>query len=510
MLTPDRARRAVRALAAAHAKLMAGSPEAARQLAAAAERGPLTPLDGARVELLRAQTALYPIYRPEAPRLLVHAARRLAPLDAALSRETHLAAIEAAIYAGPLGEDGELYGAARAGLAAPPAPEPPCAVDLLLDGLATQLVEGGASGFAVLKQALVALRVEPDVRRLWMAMISAMDLGDDGTWEVLVSRQVQIARETGAIATLPVALTLRAILLTFGARFNDAAAVIQEADDIGSAIGAAPHPAAPLILTAWQGRPDETTALIASARRKVTNSGEGLIITTAEYAEAIQRIGLGQYDAALEAALKASANTEPFSSLPLPDVVEAALRSNKPDIARAAVQRLSTVARASGTQWALGIEARSQALVCEDRLEAETLYVEAIERLRGTAIAVDLARAHLLFGEWLRRERRRTDAREHLRTAHDMFSAMGAEAFADRAARELRVTGERARKRSTGPIFQLTPQQAQVARLASQGRSNPEIAAQLFISPRTVEYHLRGVFAVLGITSRKQLANALD
>jgi DNA-binding CsgD family transcriptional regulator len=506
-LSPDRACRSVRALAAAQAKLMAGSPEAACQLASLAEAGPLDPLDGARAELLLAQTALYPTFRPDAAGLLVHAARRLAPLDAALSRQTYFEAIQAALFAGRLGHEGGLRAAGEAALAAPPAPVPPRPVDLLLDGWATRLVEGAAAGFPTLKQALSACRTETDVR--WIG--TGLELWDDDTWGVLASRLVQVARETGALTGLPVALNHLALLHTFGGHFGAAAAVIQEADAICSAIGAAPRPYARLLLAAWRGGLQETTALIANAIRDVTASGEGLVIMFAECAGAIQHIGLGRYDLALASALKASGTEEPlFASLSLPNVIEAAVRDNKPDVAVPALQQLSTITRASGTQWALGVEARSQALLCEDRHEAEKLYGEAIERLGNCTIAVELARAQLLYGEWLRRERRPTDAREHLRTAHDMFSAMGATAFADRVGRELRATGERARKRSVPTTLQLTPQQAVVAKLASQRQTNPEIGAQLFISPRTVEYHLRAVFAALGITSRNQLAGALE
>jgi DNA-binding CsgD family transcriptional regulator len=507
-LTPDRGRRAKRALAAGQAKLIAGSLEGARQLAAMAEAGPLDPLDGARVELLRAQ--IYPTYHPDAPRLLVDAARRLAPLDAALSRETYVEAILAALYAGCLGEDGGLRSTVEAALAAPPAPEPPRPVDLVLDGLATRLVEGGAAGSPALKQAIVAFRTEPD-SQMRMIQISFPDVGDDDTWQMLVSRQVQVARETGALTVLPIPLQHLALLNTFAGHFDAAAAMIQEADVIGSAVGVAPRPYAALFLAGWRGRLDETTTLIEHALRGATATGEGLIITMAQLAEAIQRIGLGQYDMALEEALKASETGGPLlSSLPLPDVIEAAVRSNKPDVAVSALERLSTITRASGTQWSLGIEARSRALVCKDGQEAERLYGEAIGRLGHTTIAVDLARTHLLYGEWLRRERRRTDARKHLRRAYDMFSAMGAEAFRDRAAGELQATGERLRKRSVQSESHLTPQQAHVALLASQGHTNLQIAAQLFVSPKTVEYHLRAVFTTLGITSRFQLAGALE
>jgi DNA-binding CsgD family transcriptional regulator len=507
-LTPDPAVRAVRALAAAQAKLTAGSPDAARQLAAIAEAGPLDPLDGARLELLLAQTALYPTYRPDAPRRLIAAARRLAPLDAALSRETYFEAIQAALFGGRLGEKGGLRAAAEAALAAPPAPVPARPVDVLLDGWAIRLVKGPADGFPMLKQALAAFRNEPDVR--WLG--TGMELWDDDTWHMLTNRLVRAARQTGSLTALPVALNHLALVHTFRGQFDAATEVIQEADTIGSAIGTAPRAYARLFLTGWRGRLPETTQSIANAVRHVSATREGLVIMFAESAAAIQRIGLGNYDIGLEAALKASEPEEPtfFAVLSLPDVIEAAARSNRLDVATIAFQRLSTVTRASGTQWALGVEARSQALLCEDPHEAEGLYSDAVARLGCTTIAVDLARAHTVYGEWLWRQRRRSDAREHLRTAYDMFSTMGAEAFAERVARELRATGERARKRSIATRPQLTAQQSQVARLASGGHSNPEIAAQLFISPRTVEYHLRGVFATLGITSRKQLASALD
>jgi DNA-binding CsgD family transcriptional regulator/tetratricopeptide (TPR) repeat protein len=510
-LTPHGGRRAVRAMAAAQAKLMAGSPDAARQLAAVAEAGPLTPLDGARLELLLAQTAIYPTYRPAAPRLLVNAARRLAPLDAAVSRETYLEAIQAAMFAGRLGKQGEAQAAAEAALAAPPAPQPPRGVDLLLDGLATRLVKGGAAGTTTLQRALAALRTETDTRWLWTAMRTAIDLGDDESWSVLASRQVEVARQTGTLAVLPMALMQQSLLHIFTGRFDAAAAAIEEADAIDAAIRAAPVPYARVHLAAWRGRLEETTALIGTVVGEATASGEGLVLTTAAYSATIQRIALGQYDEALATALKASDADQPLYSMwALPDVIEAAVRTNKPDVARTALHRLSTMARASGTAWVLGVEARSQALLCDDRPKADKLYRQAINRLDHTLIAIDLARAHLLYGEWLRRERRRIEAREHLRTAHDMFGSMGAEAFADRVARELHATGERIRSHSPETTTQLTPQQAQVARLASEGYTNSEIGARLFISPRTVEYHLRNVFVTLDISSRSQLANALE
>jgi DNA-binding CsgD family transcriptional regulator len=509
-LTPEPGRRARRALAAARAKLMAGSSDATRKLAAVAEAGPLDPLDSARLDLLLAQTAIYPTFQAVAPRLLVNAARRLAPLDAALSRETYLEAIQAALYAGRFGEEGGLRAVAEAALAAPPAPLAPRPVDLLLDALATRYVDGDAAGVPMLQEALAAFRSESNIQWLAAAMRSAIDLADEG-WSVLANHTVQVARQNGTLAVMPRTLMQLAAVHTFSGRFDAAAAAIQEADAISAAIGAPMVPHTRVFLAGWRGRLDETTALTAAAVADATPREEGLVITTSELARAIQRNGLGHYDEALEAALKASFPEQHLWTVwALPEVIEAAVRTGKPEVATTALERLSTITQAIGTDWAAGIEARSRALLCDDGQEADRLYREAIERLGHTTIAVDLARAHLLYGEWLRRERRRTDARHHLRTAHDMFTAMGAEAFADRVARELRATGERARKRSAETTFQLTPQQAQIAQLASEGHTNPEIAAQLFISPRTVEYHLRGVFTALGITSRNQLAGALD
>jgi DNA-binding CsgD family transcriptional regulator/tetratricopeptide (TPR) repeat protein len=456
--------------------------------------------------------AIYPTYRAAAPRLLVKAAGRLAPLDAALSRQTYLDAIQAATSGGGLGEKGVLRAVAEAALSAPPAPQPPLAVDLLLDGLATRFVGGPADGIPTLRRALAAFRNEPpDYRWLWVATRCALALGDDDTWHVLVNRQVQLARQTGTLAVLPIALRQLAILHTFGGRFDEAEAAVQQADDIGSAIGAPPAAYGRLVLTAWRGRLAETESLVADAVRDATARGEGLAMTAASHAMAIQHLGLSRYEDALEAALQATVSAEAVYAMgSLPDVIEAAVRTNKPDVAVTALERLSTIAQAVGTDWALGVEARSRALLSDDPCEAERLYDEAIQRLGKSRIVVELARAHLVYGEWLRRERRRTDARQHLRTAHDMFVAMGAEAFADRVARELQATGERARRRTPDTANQLTPQQSQVARLASAGHSNSEIAAQLFISPRTVEYHLRNVFLSLGVTGRGQLAKVLD
>jgi DNA-binding CsgD family transcriptional regulator len=363
----------------------------------------------------------------------------------------------------------------------------------------------------MLQRALVAFRSETNTQWLAAAMRIAIDLADENGWGELASRTVQMARQNGTLAVMPRTLMQLAAVQIFSGRFDAAEASIQEGQAICAAIGAPPVPHTRLLLTGWRGRVEETTRLTANAIADATPRHEGLVIMTSSLATALQHIALGLYDVALEAALQASGPDQHLWTMwALPEVIEAGVRTNRMDVAASAMVRLSTVMQAIGTDWALGVEARSRALLSSDPVEADKDYRESVERLDRSTIATDRARAHLLYGEWLRRERRRTDAREHLRTAHEMFLAMGAEAFADRVERELRATGERARRRSPETTTQLTPQQAQVARLASEGHSNSEIAAQLFISPRTVEYHLRNVFLSLGLSSRGQLARALD
>jgi DNA-binding CsgD family transcriptional regulator len=228
------------------------------------------------------------------------------------------------------------------------------------------------------------------------------------------------------------------------------------------------------------------------------------------WASALLYNGLGRYEEALVAAQQAGENPHEFlfSTLALAELIEAAARSGKPESAVGALRRLSEHTRASGTHWALGVEARSRALLSDDEA-AERLYREAIDQLARTCVRLELARAHLLYGEWLRRQRRRLDAREQLRHAHTLFTDFGMEAFAERARAELEATGEHARKRTVETRDDLTPQEAQISRRASDGATNQEIAAQLFISPSTVDYHLRKVFRKLGVKSRHQLKQHL-
>ena len=511
-LTPEPGRRARRVLAAADARRLAGLPQAALKLLATASAGPLDELGSAMVQRLRGQIALNLSRGGEAAPLLLDAAQRLESLDAALARETYLEALWAASVAGRLG--GGVLDAAEAARAAPPAPEPPRPTDLLVDGLAARFTDGYAAGSPILKRALSAFRDEPgrdeqDMRWPWMAARIAIELFDDETWNLLATRQVQIARDTGAVSVLPVSLNYLAGMRIEEGNLDAAATLLDEADAIIAATGNARTVVGKLVLAACRGDEARASLLGEAVERDATVRGDGAALTVREYASSLLHNGLGHYETALAAAQQASAQDElSVSSRSLPELVEAAVRSGRPQAAADALERLSERTRAAGTDFALGVEARSRALV-SDGAQAESLYREAIELLGRTRMRVEVARAHLLYGEWLRRENRRVDAREQLRSAHEMFATMGVHGFAERAARELLATGERVRKRTAETRGELTAQEAQIAQLAREGYSNPEIGAQLFISPRTVEYHLHKVFTKLAISSRTQLAGAL-
>jgi DNA-binding CsgD family transcriptional regulator len=510
-LTPDPAERGRRALAAAQAKFDAAAADAAVELMAVAELAPLDEIQRAQLERLRAEIAFARRRGSDAPALLLHAARRLEPLDARLARETYLEAIAAAIYAGHLVDTPDVREAAEAARTAPAAPEPPRAIDLLLDGLAIRFVDGYPAGVPRLRKALDAFRdveglTESDGRWLWLASRVARNLWDDDVWYELVTRGLRAARETGSLRMLPIALTYRASLHVHEGEFSAASSLIEEADVIIEATEMAPLKVASLMLAAWRGNEAKALELFAAGRREATARGEGVGLTILDWATALMYNGHGRYDEALSAAQRGCEQDDArLFAWSLVEMVEAGVRTGATEAAAAALDDLSQRTRASGTEWALGIEAGSRALLSDPR-DAEPLYREAVERLARSRGAVHLARARLLYGEWLRRENRRVDAREQLRAAHEMFSTVGAEGFADRARHELLATGETARRRSDDAREVLTPQEAHIARLASEGLSNPEIGAQLFLSPRTVQYHLRKVFLKLDITSRSQLS----
>ncbi len=514
-LTPDPAHRAARALEAAHAKHDAGASGAASELLAVAAAGPLDALQSARLDLLRARLAFSMTRGSDVPGMLLDAARTLAPLDAALSRETFLHAFDTAIITGGLGDGRGVSEVAEAARAAPPPPGPPGPADALLDGLVTIYTRGFAAGAPELRRALQAFRVDDPPadgagdgrtrRWLWLASRTALTILDDELLHELADRNVRCAREAGALATLPVSLLFLSSVSVLAGEPARATELIAEEAAITQVTGGVSLQFGRLVLAAWQGDEAETVEIHAAAMEEATARGNRAEVALAQLASAVLHNGVGDYPAALDAAERACASPDPpHTNLALPELVEAASRAEQPERAAVGLEQLEERARASGTPWALGLAARSRALISTGPA-AEKHYREAIELLGACRMAVYLARTHLVHGEWLRREGRRHDAREQLRTAYEMLSDVGAGAFAARAARELRATGEHPRSRSARPSDALSAQELQIARLVATGATSREVAAQLFLSPRTVEAHLRSIFRKLGITSRRQL-----
>ena len=510
-LTLDPARRAQRALAAAQAKRQVGALDAALGLLAMAEAGPLDELHRARGDLLRAQIAFASSHGRDAPPLMLSAAKQLEALDVRLARETYLEAFTAALFVGRLSP--AVADVARAACLAPAPPDPMRASDLLLHGLALLVTEGYVAGTPALRGALLAVRdqdisAEEGLSWLWLAERAAMAVWDDETWHTLASRHVKLARDAGALSELPLAVRSRILLHAHAGELAEGAALIAEAQVVADATGSKLAPYGATGIAAWRGREAEATELIAANMDGVTSRGEGRGVTS-QYSAALLYNGLGRYAKALAAAeLACEYDDVGVLGWSLTELVEAAVRSGQPERAADALQRLSEMTRASGTDWALGTGARSRALLSAGET-AEDGYREAIERLGRTRMRPAVARAHLLYGEWLRRENRRRDARAELRTAYDLFIAMGIEAFAERARRELLATGETVRKRAADTVSELSAQEAHIARLAVDGRTNAEIGAQLFLSTRTVEWHLGKVYTKLGVSSRRELRRAL-
>jgi DNA-binding CsgD family transcriptional regulator len=514
-LTLDPARRAERTLAAAQATYQAGVFDAALGLLATAEAGPPDGFRCARMDQLRGQIAFASSRGNDAPPLLLKAARQFEPLDVRLARETYLDALAAAIFAGRLALGGGVREVAEAARMAPPPPGPVRGPDLLLDGLALLICEGYPAGAPVLRRAVSAFRgtelsTEDGLRWLWLASYAAGIVWDYASWDVLSGRQVTLARDAGALIALPIALSTHAGVHLFAGEFTEAASLVAQAESVAKVTGSSLAPYGAVALAVFRGREAQAAQLIEIATDDVGRRGEGGGLSSVQWADAVLCNSLGRYDQALAAAQRASEDSPAirFASWALVELVEAAVRSAVPERAAEALQRLAGIARACGTDWALGAEARSRALV-SDGAAAENLYREAIDRFGRARLRVDLARARLLYGEWLRRQRRRRDARAQLASAYQIFDSIGAAAFAERARIELRATGGHARQHTIETPDTLTVQEALIARLAGEGASNPEIAAQLFISPATVAYHLRKVFTKLGISSRSQLAPTL-
>jgi DNA-binding CsgD family transcriptional regulator len=437
-------------------------------------------------------------------------------LQPALAREAYRDAFGAAVTAGRLALFGGMPETAAAVLAMAPGPRPPDGAGLLLDGLAVLTTEGYAAGAPVLKRALSAWRdagvpAEEEFRWLALACRMSRDLWDDRSWSALTARLIELARGAGALCVLPAALLSGAALHLLTGEAAAASAMAAEAEAVAQATGSPVGFYGRLMLAAWRGLDAEADQLVTAATPELVARGEGQWLTTAAWAAAVLNNGLGRYDQALTAAERASEYPCELglATWSMAELIEAAARAGEPERAAGAMARLSEIATATGTDWALGIEARCRALLSEGEA-AEQLYREAIRRLGRTRVRAELARAHLIYGEWLRRQKRRIDAREQLRAAYQMLTAMNLAGFAERARRELLATGETVRKRTGDAASELTSQEAQIARLASDGHTNTAIGARLFISGRTVEWHLRKVFDKLGISSRRELREALS
>jgi DNA-binding CsgD family transcriptional regulator len=510
LLTADPARHADRTLAAAEANLRAGVFDRALELLASAEAGRLDDFAGARADLLRARVAFASGLGSDAPPLLLKAAGRLEHLDLDLARETYLNGWLAASFAGNLTGAGGFLEVSRAARALPAAPSPR-PIDLLLEGLALTCTDGRAAGAATLRRVVQVfssghVRREDGLSGGWMAAIL---LWDDHAAREIMERQVGLSRAAGALDELPLSLTSLATSAVSGGDFTAATVLIDEIDAICRLTGSriAPYPA--MYLAALRGDPAALTPLTEAAGEAARSGGQGAVVPYIHWATAILHNGLGQYADALAAAREATGATHPFVSMwALPEMVEAAARAGDVRAAAEALATLTESTRAGGTEAGLGLEARSRALV-DGPEHAEASFREAIDRLGHTRLRPDLARAHLLHGEWLRRENRRVAAREQLRVAHRMLAEIGMEAFAERARRELLATGEKVRKRAKKSPGTLTAQEIVIARLAVDGRTNAEIGAQLFLSARTIEWHMRHIFTKLGVGSRRELPGTL-
>jgi DNA-binding CsgD family transcriptional regulator len=514
-LTVDPEKRTDRSLTAARASLDAGAFEVARRLLSTAEAGATDELQLAQVELLRGGIAFASSMGSAAPPLLLEAAERLARLDVKLAREVYLDAWGAALFAGRLAAGGDLLDVSRAARSAPRPTGPLRPSDLLLDGLAALITEGPVASASVLRQATSACLDEasgtqPNFRWGWLATIPANVLWDENSMHVINSRRLQEARDTGALARLPIDLAAWAFLVAWRGDFGAASAAIAEAEAVTRATGSRLAPYAAVLLAALRGREADTLPLIESVIRDAGAGGQGIGVQWAQWVSSILFNGLGSYDRALAAAERAAEEMPQLfiSAWARPELIEAAVRGGKPERATAALELLVEVTSTAGTDWAMGIDARSRALMSEGKT-AERLYQEALDHLGRARLRPELARAHLLYGEWLRRKERRVDARAQLRAAYEQFTAIGMEAFAERAHRELLATGERVRKRAVEMRDDLTAQERHVAGLARDGLSNQEIGARLFLSQHTVAYHLRKVFSKLEITSRNQLTQVL-
>jgi DNA-binding CsgD family transcriptional regulator len=512
-LTPDPAVQATRALAAAELTFEAGEFEATKRLLATAESSSLDGFQRARTALLRGHVALVYAYGGDAPSLLLHAARELEAFDVSLARRAYLTAWGAAVSANHLGGAGVLAEICSAVRALPPLPPDPHPLDLLIEGFALLATDGRAAATPILQLAAgAAMELSVDDMRRWGWLAPG---ASSATWDLegslaLNERKAQMVRQAGALGELPMHLQSLALDRTWSGDLAGADALVAESESVAAATGTIPPPITLVMLRAMQGRDDDAARLIEGVVRGATDTGQGMAVMVARWADSRLNNGLGRYEAAASAAREVTENAiDPWTPVgALPELVEAATRLGETDLARDALDRLAAATGPAGTDFALGVEARSRALVSAGGA-AEPLFHESIERLGRTSLRPELARARLVYGEWLRREGRRGDSREQLRIAEEMFAEMGMQAFADRTGAELAATGAKPRTRHFEVREELTAQEEQIARLARDGLTNTQIGTELFLSPRTVEYHLHKVFGKLGIDSRSDLEAAL-
>jgi DNA-binding CsgD family transcriptional regulator len=512
-LTSDRDRRGARALAAAEAKLAAGEPRPSRDLLSIAEKGPLDALGSAQLEVLRARVAFALGRGRDAPALLLKAAKNLEPLDLADARDAYLDAMRAVLFAGRFAEDTHLRDVAVAARAVA-WPDPPLIPDLLLKAFASLIVDGYSAGAPLAREAIARLghdesSAAADLASLALGAQLAVTLWDEVAYDELTQRQVRLAREIGALEALPIALTHRAITHILAGDLAAAVSLAEEIEVISEATGR-PLPLYAAVAVAANGPPAVAYALIDSSLQAATDRGEGAAVKWIQLEKAMLCNALGRYEDAWTAAESAYEGPVLYSTWIASELIESAARSGRPERAARAVEDLREMASAVRTDWVLGVETRCRALLADGEM-AESLYRRSIAHLQRTRRPMELGRSRLAYGEWLRRRGRRIDARQQLRPAREIFAGFGSVAFTDRATRELAATGETVHKHSSDVDTRsdLTVRESQIARLAAEGLSNREIGQQLFISHRTVGYHLAKVFSKLDVNNRALLGDSL-
>lgn len=514
-LTPEPLLQATRLLAAAQAHLIAADPVAAQSLLERATPELSDPVLQARARRLGAALEVYFTRLPAVPVMLLGAVEMARSREERLTRDLLFEALQIAFVTGRRATGTSLLDVAGIALRGPGAPEEATVPDLLLDAFATRVAAGHAQAVPLLREVIAALATRTDLAETDMPLAMLGSVAADELWDLagraaLLSNLDRADRASGALIALRVTLQATSLLHVWSGNFVAAMACHSEADELGAAVGAPAQSAHRVEMLAWQGLAAETREALGIIRTLWdAQLGIGVAATFGLAALTTLELGLGNYAAALSAARQVFEEDVPgYGGRILPDLIEAAVRSGDLTVTATALRRLEARAGAAGTPWALGVLARSRALLAADD-DAGGMYAEALALLGTTRLLPEVARTHLLFGEWLRRQRRRSEAREHLRTAHTLFADMGAAAFCERARTELLATGERARSRTPSTLHDLTPQELRIAVLAAGGATNVEIASRLYITTSTVEYHLNKVFRKLDLTSRRQLREAL-